>query len=76
MEGEGLEDLITYSDINEFLALLRQCHLATFKTFYAKPSQRGTDTLEYKFKIYTVVREVYVVITVLAISLVLTTFGE
>ena len=45
------------------------------KTFYAKPAQKRYG-YSSRFKNFTVVREVLVIITNLAISLVITTFGE
>ena len=57
------------------LSQLQKYHLTTFKTFYAKPAQKGTDT-QVELKSFTVVREVLHIITDLAIPLVLTTFGE
>ena len=54
-----------------------ECHLATFKTFYTKPAKKCKDTrVEIKNCYYCKGSTIYVIITNLAISFVLTTFRE
>ena len=49
--------------------------IATFKSFYAKPAQKKCGHSS-RDKIFLLVKECYIIITDLTISLVLTTFGE